>query len=327
MLALARQLENLKAQPVFLIRKNCSYALSWIGACGFEACLISDDNTGFKVQSANEIEALVQASKILNGNNVLIIDHYGYDKELIKKCKDYYRTVVLIDDYQPERLVPEVDVLVNPNIAAFSIDYQGYRAQKMLLGPNYAMLRPEFTESAGKAIINEKCTNIGICFGASDTANLIEKVIVLLDSIGNTWKVSIAVGSDFAGFDRLERLSQCFSQEITLNRNVGNMAEWLLLQDLIIAAPSTIALEAMALGIPGAFIISEENQIPGARGICEAKLMLYLGRAESFNNDKAAAKLMRLITDKDMRLNYSIRSRQYVDGKGAFRVASEIAFT
>jgi len=80
----------------------------------------------------------------------------------------------------------------------------------------------------------------------------------------------------------------------------------------------------MALGIPSAFIICEDNQRTGGYGMRDEGLACYLGEAGCVDWGNVKDKIKQLINDYRLRLEYSFRSKKYVDGKGVLRVAELI---
>jgi hypothetical protein len=77
-------------------------------------------------------------------------------------------------------------------------NYDGEVYTKYLLGPEYALLRPEFLEvqAPEKRIDSEVIRNIFVCFGGSDSKNLTAKVLSWLP-IGD-YAVTVVIGNSYS---------------------------------------------------------------------------------------------------------------------------------
>ncbi|OPX88184.1 MAG: UDP-2,4-diacetamido-2,4,6-trideoxy-beta-L-altropyranose hydrolase [Pelotomaculum sp. PtaB.Bin104] len=321
---MATQLSRFSYKPVFIMRNISDAAINLVRKFGFEIKLIAGRVDIFKVDCENEFKFLDGIAKLDNGEKTLIVDHYGYHALILRECKKWFSNIVVIDDYQPERCIADVDIVINPNISADTLEYVQHKGQILLLGSRYAILREQFTARVNDYFVREQCYNIAICFGACDTAGMIFPVLHMLSQIGRELSVTVIVGADYKFINQFQDLGAAYPHELVVKQDVDNVADLLLRQDLLIMSPSSIALEAMALGVPSAFFICENNQRTGGYGMRDEGIACYLGEAGLVDWKKVRDKVKQLINNYRLRLKYSLRSQKYVDGKGALRVAGLI---
>lgn len=118
--------------------------------------------------------------------NIIIIDSYLVSESWLLGLKNDHTMVVHIDDYN--RIIYPVDLIINPNVFANSIDYSN-QITKCIGGPDYLIVRKPFRSKQVKAIYNGK-PRLLITLGGSDYRNLIPKLTDWSTDL-NLYKVSL----------------------------------------------------------------------------------------------------------------------------------------
>ncbi len=319
MLALALALREQGACVCFLTRPLSEPLLQRIQEAGFLVRWVQDSVDRFEVFPETELAALLQHA------GCLIVDHYGYDANLLKQCCQHYQAVVLVDDFQPERTIPELDLVVNPNVSATQLPYPGNPGQCQLLGAQYALLRPEFWPENHTAYqFKSECKRVLICFGGSDTTGMTQEALQLLSKINFPLELTVITGFDNPHESRIREILDAMPHAYTQLSSVQDMAGMLLSHDLAILPASTVTLEAMALGVPTAIMICEDNQRPGGLAMADAKATVLLGDTAQWDPNRAFEKLNALIHNAASREALAKAGSGLVNPKGAQQVASTI---
>lgn len=195
----------------------------------------------------------------------LVLDGYHFGLDCQKAVREAGYKLLVIDDYAH---LPEYscDILLNQNIGAEQLHYNGDIGQK-LLGPQFALLREEFyaaREAALQRPVPEKAINVLLTLGGGNFAHVLPQLAPALSQpelAGCTLRV--IAGATPEGEIRAA-LTHCSANVIILPR-VDNMPELLLHTDLCITAGGSTCWELCCLGVPFLTVEMAENQ----RNICE----------------------------------------------------------
>jgi UDP-2,4-diacetamido-2,4,6-trideoxy-beta-L-altropyranose hydrolase len=325
MIALADQFRKLSQQTeiFFLMRPLSDAMIKTVQNHGFRVLVLPGDRDTFEVSHVEEIHFL----RSLDGSedDLFIIDHYGYDADFIHAVGEIFDNIVLIDDFQPDRCAPDaVKILINPGFSAYRVTYDKVPGQLQLLGPQYALLREQFSRRDHIAYqVRETCENILLCFGGSDLSNLTAPFIHFLEQITSTRLNITAVYGPNSTPDRTLSL-RVTHHDIQVKQGIADMAAELLKHDLAVIPASTLALEAASLGVPAAILICEENQRLGGIAMQDARTACLLGYSESLDWGAAQEKMVSLLTNFDFRRELSLNGKKTVNANGANLAAKTV---
>jgi UDP-2,4-diacetamido-2,4,6-trideoxy-beta-L-altropyranose hydrolase len=210
-----------------------------------------------------------QTQKVLQKMNVeyLIVDSYAIDETWEKFIHPYVNNIMVIDDLANRK--HDCDILLDQN---YYIDmktrYDGLVSSdcKMLLGPQYVLLRKEFYEVKKNLRVRDgNIKNILVFFGGSDVTNETMKALEAIELLDRKdIKVNVVVGASNNNKGSIE--SFCIKKEnMQFYCQVNNMAELMNEADLAIGAGGTTIWERCFLGLPAIVIAIAKNQIQ----ICE----------------------------------------------------------
>ncbi|MEK3720385.1 UDP-2,4-diacetamido-2,4,6-trideoxy-beta-L-altropyranose hydrolase [Paenibacillus sp. FSL H8-0034] len=325
MMALARQIVTTDSGShiYFMMRDLSESVKQMVKKEGFEVLTIPGSEDTYTVNPDAELDVICRLAD--SNKSVMIIDHYGYGLSLVYSVRALFKTLVLIDDYQPDRCIKEIDMLVNPNFSAETVGYPKYKDQLQLLGPQYSILREQFASSSHPPyFVRNQCENILICFGGSDTMNITASILKLFNQLEGNLTLTVITGSENHDIEMIRRGAEQSRHLVIVKTHVNNMAEKFLRQDLLVLPSSTMALEAMALGVPCAVLSCEDNQLPGGLAMKELETTVYLGDYKYVNWDVIRRTLQMVIRDAELRGKLSVRAKERVNGDGAQIVAEAI---
>jgi UDP-2,4-diacetamido-2,4,6-trideoxy-beta-L-altropyranose hydrolase len=254
--------------------------------------------------------------------DAIVFDHYGLsatDHQAMAKG----RPSLAIDDLADRAL--GVDVVLDSGLSRRASDYDRLvpEAARLLLGPHYAPVRPEFAalREAALARRGEPVRRILVSLGLTDvgaiTARLVDRLRPKLGSVA----IDVVLGASAPSLAGLKRLAR-HDERICLHVASPDMAQLMAEADIGVGAAGSSAWERCVLGLPSVMAVLADNQRPAAQALAEREAALAVDAAAGagFEDafDRALARLMR---DSELRLRLSQASSAICDGLGAPRVA------
>ncbi|MBS4047997.1 MAG: UDP-2,4-diacetamido-2,4,6-trideoxy-beta-L-altropyranose hydrolase [Alphaproteobacteria bacterium] len=260
-----------------------------------------------------------------DGCDLLITDHYRLDSTFESACRDWATHILAIDDLADRP--HDADWLLDQTPGRDDIDYAPLvpPQSRMLLGADYALLRPEFARMRAAAQRpKDKLAHILITFGASDPHDMTGLALnALRDArIGGT--VDIVMGADDCRRERLENiLGPQSSLKARYHQATKRMAELMRNADVCIGAGGVTALERCCLGLPSLIIQTADNQAAIVSYLHAAGAARHLGSASDARHslaEKLTAEIRQLATDMTALNVMSQTGMSICDGRGTWRV-------
>lgn len=266
-----------------------------------------------------ELAELVRRQEI----SCLLLDAYDlsfrYMQQAGRLCKTVY-----IDDL--EHFAYPADLLVNYtcNTAMARERLQKDPSKKYLLGMRYAPLREEFS---GEGIpIREQARQVLITTGGTDAYDMTAGILEALS--GYPYLKKHAVSGKFSQNTAVLREMAGRDGSIQVYHDIPDICRVMKACDLAVSAGGGTLAELCACGVPTVCFAVADNQLPGIRTYAEAGIMMYAGdvRQDREGVIKKAAEYVELLAGDNMkRKDMGSKGKQFVDGKGAWRIAQEIA--
>ena len=206
-------------------------------------------------QDADDCINILKAEKL----DWLIVDHYALDEQWQKRLKPCYEKLMVIDDLADKFF--DCDVLLNQNLGVQIEDYKNKIRNncKLLLGCNYALLRPEFSNLRERALEKRKNTiainNILITMGGNDNENITYDILQQLDG---KYNITVVLGGSPVHKDMI--IDYAEGKNIKVIVDADNIAELMFEADLAIGAGGSTSWERCCLGLPTLLYITAENQ-------------------------------------------------------------------
>src|SRR4051812_32084659 len=184
-LTLANALAERGTKSCFLLRSHAAGFAAFVERNGHAVRLLSDpappsrpETTGSYAQWLpttwqRDAEQTSQAMVEIGSADWLIVDHYALDSRWENACRRDGLRILAIDDLADRH--HDCDVLLDQNLVGqmktrYRDKVPGNCVQ--LLGPRYALLRPEFVEQ--RRLLTGRSGKIGrilVCYGGSDPTN------------------------------------------------------------------------------------------------------------------------------------------------------------
>lgn len=196
----------------------------------------------------------------------LIVDHYGIDQGWHKSLRGQVGRIMVIDDLADRDY--DCDLLLDQAYGRNCEDYvarvPGHCA--LLLGSEYALLRPEFAQLRF-GTLRQRCGRNGVerilvSMGGSDPDNLSSRVLEGLNRVDWTItpRVDCILGPGFQHGEEVRRIAEDHVARINIVENGFNMAEYMQNADLAVGAGGMTAWERCCLGLPALTLQLADNQ-------------------------------------------------------------------
>lgn len=333
-LTLATALRTAGADVVFICRESAGNVCARIAAMGFAVWHLPDGlqdaaaagkppharwlGTDWKTDATQTTQALTAGPP----TDWLVVDHYALDASWESYMRSSAARIMVLDDLA-DRL-HDCDLLLDQNY---------YRQQdsryagliplhsRQLLGPAYALLRPEFTAARrGLRQRSGEVARILLFFGASDRENstlqalrglsLLDRKAIRLDVVLGINHPDRAAVRDFCA-----GMPQCSCHDF-----VEDMAQLMAAADLYIGAAGTTTWERCCLGLPSLVITVAVNQAIAIRDLAQAEATKVLGASAELSAEEIMRAVRDVLETPDKLKIYSRTSMNLVDGLGTQRV-------
>jgi UDP-2,4-diacetamido-2,4,6-trideoxy-beta-L-altropyranose hydrolase len=254
----------------------------------------------------------------------IVVDGYRFTADYQRALKDAGLKVLFLDDYgQAGHYF--ADIVLNQNLSARTEIYPSREPHtQLLLGPNYCLLRREFTAWRDwKREVSPLGRRVLVTMGGSDPENVTARVVDALALVGvEDLEAVVVMGGSSPHSEMPEFSSAQSGNKISARRDVTNIAELMAWADVAVSSAGTTCWELCLLALPALLVHVAENQTAVARELARRHCAVHLGGPRDFTVEQLAEKLQKLLKSAETRQDISVRCRELVDGRGAWRVAS-----
>lgn len=250
----------------------------------------------------------------------VVLDGYHFDTAYQRRVRRPGVRLLVIDDVA-QLSQYHADLLLNQNIGAGQLAYACEAGTKLLLGPHYALLRPEFAlRRMAPRRQGEPGRRLLVTLGGSDPANITGTVVRALLPLKYELEVTIVVGSDNLHRQALQSEVAEIGGGFRLLVEPEVMAALMADADLAVAAGGITSWELAFMGLPSLVITAAQNQRGNAEGLAAAGIAVDLGWYADLSEERLCDAVTSALRDEAWRLRASELGRRLVDGAGARRV-------
>lgn len=282
-LTLADALRERGSQSTFICRPHEGHLLDLITQRGHEAIALSPADDAFIAPAdpfhakwlgtdwASDAEQTQQAL----GEQVvdwLMVDHYALDRRWEQALRPNTHRILAIDDLADRP--HDIDLLLDQNLGRKAPDYCGLlsRHTQTLIGPAYALLRPEFIQWREYSLqrrTQPQLKSLLITMGGVDKTNATGLVLDALThcELPSELCITIVMGPHAPWLAHVQTQAAVMPRPTQVLAGVSNMAQLMAESDLCIGAAGGSAWERCALGLPTLVLILAANQYSGAMAL------------------------------------------------------------
>jgi UDP-2,4-diacetamido-2,4,6-trideoxy-beta-L-altropyranose hydrolase len=253
--------------------------------------------------------------------DAVVFDHYGLtdgDHRAIARG----RPSMALDDLADRPM--HVDLLLDSGPQRRAQDYEGLLpgAARLLLGPAYAPVRPQFAALRATALARRggAVERVLVAMGLTDVGAVTGRVLDRLRPRIGEIDIDVVMGGTAPSLSGLERLARRDAR-LAIHVDTPQMADLAAGADIAVGAAGSSVWERCTLALPSVIVILAENQRPAAAALAEFGAALVVDAASADFDATLDRAVTRLLTDTDLRTRLAARSAEVCDGLGAGRAA------
>ncbi len=253
--------------------------------------------------------------------DLAVADHYAIDADWLAAMRIHADAVMAIDDLA-DRTLP-VDILLDQNVADTG-RYDGLvpDAARLLLGPQYALVRPEFAAQRDRGRVRDgRIRHVHVFLGGADPDDVTSRAVEALAGLDLT--ADIVVGAAYGGGDGL-RARLAADPGLRLHVNTDDMVELMDRADLAIGSPGSASWERCTIGLPTVLVAIADNQRVVERELVDAGAALTVGWHATVTAATIADAVRSLQADPARVADMARAAATVTDGRGVDRVIAAI---
>lgn len=328
-LTLADTLRHKGIESHFLCREHAGHLIELIRQKGYAAHVLPNESGGLmdaddpfhgawlgtsQQQDARACTAVLQELQ----PSWLIVDHYALDFRWEQRLRPFCQRLMVIDDLADRP--HQCDLLLDQNVGRTEAAYSGLvgPATKLLIGPQYALLRPEFAQWREYSLqrrANPQLKHMLITMGGVDKNDATGRVLEALRRCDFPAELSVTVvmGSLSPWLAQVRERAAKMPWPTTVLVGINNMAQLMAESDLAIGAAGSTSWERCCLGLPTIQVILADNQKEVARTLVD------LGSAFLLNEKFELTEIIRQL-DRETLQHMSAQASAICNGTGATKV-------
>ncbi|RTQ52238.1 UDP-2,4-diacetamido-2,4,6-trideoxy-beta-L-altropyranose hydrolase [Hymenobacter gummosus] len=239
-------------------------------------------------------EARWLAAELLRPTDVLLLDGYGFDADYQRVLRAAAGRLVYVDDLRAWPV--EAQVLINHSPGITPALYQTpHPDTTLLLGPEYALLRPEVRAAAAPPAAPQPIRSVLLCFGGADPLQLTARCLPLLLQRPELREIGLLPGPANPGLPALHHLAAAPQAQgrVVLHAPApaAQLVQLLGHYDCLLGPASTILIEALILGRPALTGYYADNQRHLADFVAAQQQAYSVGDFTGLDDDELAARL------------------------------------
>ena len=275
----------------------------------------------WNISPEDELQTLVQ---IFNNrkSTALVVDHYEADSSYQEHLFNAGINWLQFDGCSGKPLW--ADWILNPSLAFQTCEYDGILKRndtQLLLGPEYALLRSEFSEFRKKIRFSNKSRKILITMGGGDDRGATLFCLKALTAIENRYEYVVLTTSNNPRIPKISKWIDDNHLNVMLVVDESQIAKRMVEADIGIIAGGMTTFETAAMGLPSLIIQIAGNQALNAAAWESAGVAMNLGRFDQLSKDTLCDKVMQLIANHSKRQQMHTLGMNCVDCRGGERVA------
>jgi len=278
----------------------------------------------FSPDSARIAAEDLAAAAVRESFDAVVFDHYGLS-ETDHRAMAQGKPVLVIDDLADRPL--GADIVVDAGPARKAADYLGLTPEtcRLLLGPSFAAVRPEFAALRGPALAwrGEPVQRVLVSMGLTDVGAITSRVVELIRKRATEAGLDIVLGAGAPSLPGLTKVARRDGR-LLLHVDTPHMARLTAEADIGVGAPGSTTWERCVLGLPSVLVVLADNQRPAARAMADREAALVVDLADPEFDKSFDRALWNLLRDADLRRDLARKSAEVCDGLGAGRTAEAL---
>ena len=337
-LALASELKSRGHQVVFVMRLLDGHMAEQTRTAGFELLTLAD----FDVNNAKSQAAWLELAKqpdvqLQDAKDTLallahqawdwlVADHYALGLTWQQAMFGSAKKILVSDDEADQAL--HCDLLLNQNPGANIESYAGLipLGSQSLIGPHYALLRPEFASRSNPVRgLNHPsaAAHVLVSLGGVDPHGLALQVVSALADCGFRGSGVTVLAGNHNPYEQ-ELLSTCQDLGFVGLKSTNTMAQLMEWADWAVGAGGVSLLERCAMALPSIALAIAPNQQPGVAAAQAAVAVLAIDPFGAGFAELLRQAIQSLLSEPERLKAMSQAATSLCDGRGTARVADAL---
>jgi len=281
--------------------------------------------TTAELGSMEDAAGLVNLTKEIDAV-LLILDFYNISEAYQMKVHRAGLRWLQFDGFASQPLWADWVVSMSP-----AADMEKYLLKRknskaiFLLGPKYAILRPDFKVCRNENRIIGNVDRVLLSFGGGDDQGMTLFCLTALIDSGWNGEVVAVVGRANPHVDQISSWVRRYrDRRVRISIDEPDMAGVMADCDMAVISGGMTTFEAAALGLPTLMICLADNQRENIKAWSRLGVSVDLGDSSRLAKADFIQCFLSLVKDKSRRTEMSRCGRKIVDGRGAKRVAEQI---
>jgi UDP-2,4-diacetamido-2,4,6-trideoxy-beta-L-altropyranose hydrolase len=197
-----------------------------------------------------------------------------------------------------------------------------------LLGPEYAILRPEFIACRDKEKKIDDVNQLLLTFGGGDDFGMIQYCLDAINKLDWCGDIYVVVGQANPNIDKIVSWISLFGKDrVRLSVDEPDMAKVMSEADMAIISGGMTTFEAAVIGVPTLMLHFADNQQVNVEAWEQFGVTINLGSSNELTEKLFCQQFMDLIKDRCKRKAMSQRSMEIVDGLGVKNLVKQLLGT
>jgi UDP-2,4-diacetamido-2,4,6-trideoxy-beta-L-altropyranose hydrolase len=310
-LSLAKSLRHVGEESFFILQ-GTPEVCRFVEAAGFQAMLITpnEDDLATTLQTIGKLAA-----------TTLVLDSYDLRTEYFYSLIKSGVKLVAIDDLADREL--PVHLLINGSISGKDLRYHCLEETRFLLGPDYVLLRPDFSIRKKREIAN-KISRVLISVGGSDPFKLTPRLMQWVNNTLGDVTMDVVIGPFFQNESMDSAEVNKLGGRVVLHHDPQNIYSLMAASDLALCGGGQTTYELAATGTPAVAVRVANNQTINLQGLESAGVLVWAGDVSDPTLEEKVYQAIESVKPVQSRQKISGRGQNLIDGKGANRAAQAI---
>ena len=300
----------------FVLQETEESVYQWITQQGFRYTTLSR-TTDYEMDCTNLLAVLNEKDR---NTGVVVLDGYHFKTTYQQAIQQLGYKVIAIDDLHSWHHTANAIINHAPDVSPSTYDCEAHT--RLLLGLDYALLRPEILDASRSKRIVKQAKSFLISMGAADESNCTAFFAQLLVTQFPHAEVRLLMSSLNPHYTAIQAIAEIHPQiKIYLNLNTHELTDALMQTDVVICPASTISIEACAMGCSLITGYTAPNQLGILNGLINHGAAISLGAFQSLTETEALNCIRNFSEDINAREKQLKQQRTLIDGKSACRLA------
>lgn len=258
----------------------------------------------------------------------LILDHYAFDARWQRAARPEGTRLLVLDDLADRP--HDCDLLLDQNLGRKAADYDGLVPENCthLIGPHYALLRPEFADLRAGALLARAGRGVRqllMSMGGVDADDATSAILLALRAarLPKGLRITVVMGSHAPALEHVRAVARSMPCPTEVVVDVNDMGARMAQADLAIGAGGATTWERCCLGLPSVIIPIAANQTEASAALFRARAALPAAHPSDAG---FASSLQRAVAQAEEALSeLKENSARLCDGDGTLRVLAMLA--